>query len=689
MTRAQPVAERGAATGLGRLFAPRSVAVVGASASPDKAGFAMMSALAAFPAVFPVNPQAREIAGRPAFPSVADIPVPVDLAVLTVPPLAVPDVLADCASAGVGAAVVCAGGFAESGADGVRLQERIAEIVADTGIRVLGPNTSGFVDPARGVCANFMPAVRRLRPGPIGIVAQSGGMNLALCFLLRREGIGVSLAVGLGNAVDVGFAEALDHLARDERTRAVALHVEGVADGRALMAAVHRVTEVKPVVAMKVGASDVGEFARSHTGALSGDWAVTRAALTQAGAVVVDTPGELVDAVAALGYRRLPANPDPGVAVVTGQAGPGLFIADRLRAAGIRVPELSEPTVRRVRALLPPVTYQRNPVDTGRPGATFPEVVEAVVSDSGIDATLVYALQEQGTEQIAAGLARPGAATVFVTGGLEQQVRRQRDRLRAEGVPVYPAPDRGVTGMSALVADARARALRAARIANATFGGADVPVVPPAGRFDEHQAKSLLEGLGLPGPRRVVARSHAEARRALAELGGPVVVKVCDARIRHKSDIGAVRVGVHSPEQLDAALHGIDDATGGRATRYLVERQADAGTELIVGAVRDRAFGPVVLLGLGGVDVEIRARTAMRLAPLSEVDARDMVRELPSRVREGARGRPPVPVEPVAALLVQLGRLMVANPQVSEIDVNPVRVTAAGLIALDALVLLD
>ena len=464
------------------------------------------------------------------------------------------------------------------------------------------------MNPVDGVFANFMPAAAGLRRGTVGIVAQSGGINLALGFLLERAGIGLRLGVGLGNAVDVGFAEMLDFFADDETTTAVGLHVEGVTDGGALVAALRRVTARKPVVAFKVGRSDVGDFARSHTGALTGSYALTRAALAQAGAVVVDGLGELVAALQALRSVRLPAAPRSatGVAVLTGQAGPGLVVADALGARGVRVPELAPATLDRLGDLLPPLTYQRNPVDTGRPSDTFPDVLRLVAAEPGIDAVGVYALDEPGVLDPVRAVEGTAGRVLYATDGPAAVVEEHRVRLEKLGVPLYSSPGDLAIGLAALVSDAAARAvLDAEPVAAARTLGRDL---------DEDQAKTLFEAHGLRTVRRRAAVNRAAAHEALDELGGPdqpVVVKVLDATVLHKSDVGGVHVGVRSHAELDAALDVIDgiavidriDSTSQR--RYLVEEQAPPGTELIVGGVRDAVFGPVVLLGLGGVAVEL------------------------------------------------------------------------------------
>ncbi|WP_129788986.1 acetate--CoA ligase family protein [Promicromonospora panici] len=678
---------------LDALLRPRSIAVVGASASPDKAGHAMMQALTGFAGeLYPVNPRGGTILGRTAVTGLGELSGPADLAVLVIPPHAVPGAIEEAAAAGVRAAVVCAGGFAESGPEGHELQQRTVEAARRGGVRLLGPNTSGFMNPVDGVFANFMPAAAGLRPGTVGIVAQSGGINLAIAFLLERAGIGLRLGVGLGNAADVGFASMLDFFADDDTTTAVGLHVEGITDGDALVAALRRVTARKPVVAFKVGRSDVGDFARSHTGSLTGSYALTRAALAQAGAVVVDDLDEMVAALQALRSVRLPAAPrsTTGVAVLTGQAGPGLVVADALGAKGVRVPELAPVTLDRLGDLLPPLTYQRNPVDTGRPSATFPDILRLVAAEPGIDAVGVYALDEPGVLDPVAAVEGTAGRVLYATGGPAAAIERRRERLDRIGVPLYSSPGDLATGLAALVTDAAARAVVDAPPvpATRTLGALDEDSA-----LDEDTAKSLFEAHGLTTMRRRAAADRAAAHAALDELGGPdrpVVVKVLDAAVLHKSDVGGVHTGVRGHAELDAALDAIDRIDGASQRRYLVEEQAPPGTELIVGGIRDAAFGPVVLLGLGGVGVELvggpGSEPVLRLAPLSAERAAEMVDTLPAAVLDGFRGAPPVDRAALAATLLAVSDVLTQHHDVTEIDLNPVRVTARGPVVLDAVV---
>ncbi|UZN05221.1 acetate--CoA ligase family protein [Cellulomonas sp. S1-8] len=666
------------------MFRPASIAVVGASARPGKAGHAMVQALRHFPGTLhPVNPRGGEVLGHPVLTSLRESSG-VDLAVLVVPPEAVPAALEDAGDAGVRAAVVCAGGFAESGPDGARIQDRVVRVAREAGIRLLGPNTSGFMNPVDRTTANFMPSVADLAPGSVSVVAQSGGVNLVLAFLLARAGVGLRLGAGLGNAVDVDFPELLDFLTQDDATTAVGLHVEGVADGPALVDALRRTTARKPVVAFKVGRSDVSEFARSHTGALTGSYGVTRAALQQAGAVVVDSLEEMVAALVALRALRLPAADRVGVGLVTGQAGPGLVVTDALGARGIDLPALTDATQHRIATLLPPLTFQRNPVDTGRPSPTFGDVVAAVASDPVVDVLGVYALDEPDALDPVAALGPAAGRVLFASGGPPDALAERRRGLDAAGIPMLAGPGDLATALAAVVTDARVRAVVDAPPVTATR---------TVGRtLDEDEAKTLLESYGVRTPARRVAADRAQAHAALVELvrdGRRAVVKVLAADVVHKSDVGGVHVGVGDGVGLERALDAIDaiPADGGVSRRYLLEELAAPGAELLVGAVRDPVFGPVVLLGLGGVAAELGGEPVLRLAPLSDARAREMVRTLPPAVLAGFRGAPPVDVTGLAGVLRAVGDLISEHRDVTEVDLNPVRMTAAGPVVLDAVVL--
>ncbi|MDE0334879.1 MAG: CoA-binding protein, partial [Defluviicoccus sp.] len=545
---------------LSRLFDPRSIAVVGASANEAKPGFQILRALEPFHGtVHAVNPRGGAIMGRPVHRALADIPEPVDLVALVLPARHSLAVLREAAAIGAGAAFMVSGGFGETSAAGAALEADLARVCRAGGMRLLGPNTSGFLRPSRGLACTFLPAAAELRPGPIGIVAQSGGINLTLAMMANAEGLGVSLAVGLGNAADVGIAETLAYLAADPETRAIVLHLEGVEDGRAVFDAVRAAVPVKPVIALPVGKADLTGFAESHTGALMGNHRLTRSALRQAGAVAVETLDDALDAASALSARRLRPARDPGIGVLTGQAGPGLLMTDTLRQAGVSVPELAPATVARIAGELPPLTYMRNPVDTGRPDENLGTVIEALAEDGAIDAILAYALIEGGPLDVggaaveAAGkISKP---MVFATAGVPSETAGPVDALRRAGVPVFLVPDRAARAMAAMVADARGRADAEPDATQAAPPGTAPPL---AGPVDEDAAKSLVSAYGIATPRRAVCRNRAEAEAARAAIPGPAVAKVLDPAILHKSDVGGVHVGIETAAALDSALDAID-----------------------------------------------------------------------------------------------------------------------------------
>ncbi|MEV7734615.1 acetate--CoA ligase family protein [Streptomyces sp. NPDC088921] len=672
-------------TALDPLFAPRAIAVLGASATSGKLGAATTDSLSSFP-----GPVMKVNAGRPDpdrgfFPTVAAAAqahgITPDLVVSCIPAAVTADALREAAAVGARAALVCAGGFAEAGGDGALYQQALAEVVRDTGIRILGPNTSGFLAPHRRLTASFVPGVADLEPGPVAVVAASGGVNHALAFALAEAGLGLRLGVGLGNSLDVTQGDVLRHLAEDEGVRAVALHVETAAEGRRLTEAVRRLTDRVPVVALVVGRSDIGDFARSHTGALATSWRVTRTALRQAGAVLVDDERDLVDAVTALSRVRLPAHPRPGIGLVTAQAGPGLLLTDDLRSHGVQVPPLVERTVKELRELLPALTYLNNPVDTGRPSPVLTQVVERVSEDPGIDVTAVYGLLEPTAVDLPAALAAARTATplVAVVGGPVEQARRTRRELGEAGIPCAATPASGSAMVRALVEDAAARA----RL-EAVVTASDAPTLPPPGPVDEHTAKDVLADLGIRTPVRRACADPAEAHAALDELDGPVVVKILDAEILHKTEVGGVQVGIRTHDELDEALVRMPASPA-----LLVERMAPAGPELIVGIRRDPVFGPVLALGAGGTAAEILGDVSLRLAPLSAHEAHAMLDELATRqMFLGARGATPVDRARLTHVLLALASLAADNT-VAECEINPLRVLPDGdVVALDAVLLL-
>lgn len=444
---------------LSRLFDPTSIAVIGASTTEGKIGYEAMENAHDFgKQVYPVNPSAEgDVFGEPFVASVIDIDDDVDLALCCVPASVVPDVLEECGEASVGAAIIYAGGFAEAGKDGEELQHRITETANEYGIALLGPNTSGFVVPRTNLHASFATGVEDFPTGRLAIVAQSGGVAHSLAFQATRERRGIAAMVGLGNRANVGFEETIEYFDNDPDTGAIVLHVEGTDDARSLLQTCYE--SETPVFAYKVGQADVGDFAESHTGALTGDHALYQAGFTQYGVSTVDSTSQLLDAGHVAASSPLPDGTNVGV--VTAQAGPGIIIADRLKQAGLTLPALDSETTETVEEILPGITYAENPVDTGRPMPEFGDAVRAVAEDANVDAVIVYELHEAAlgfpTETLD-GLAEDvGKPIVFATAGPESLLAPDRADLEEAGVPVFESPERAADAIIALAEHARAR----------------------------------------------------------------------------------------------------------------------------------------------------------------------------------------------------------------------------------------
>jgi len=675
---------------LDRMFQPKSIAVIGASNDEGKAGFHMLYALRKFPgALYPVNPKAKEIQGFKAYPNLKAIGTPVDLIALCIPAQFCLNAIREAGEAGVGAALIAGGGFEETGAKGKALQDDILAACREYGIRLLGPNTAGFVNPGVGVTASFNPLVSNFQAGSVAVVSQSGAMNLILGTVIQTQRLGVSIGVGTGNAPDVGVPEMLEYLADHQPTKAIAVYLEGVEDGRRLYDAVRKTTSKKPVVIFTVGQADIGDFAASHTGKLIGSFAIKKAALAQAGAVVATSSNDLIDAANILSKVRLAPAANPGVGVLTGQAGPAMIMTDYLRTRGVSIPEMDASTIERIAAVLPLKTFIKNPVDTARPmHDSFLEVLSIMAEDPNLDVLAAYAMHEpMCVEPIGLFRAikgRTGKPAVFGTSGLPEDLAPTMRDLETMDLPSFVSPDRTAAAIWALVEDAKA-AFRKQRPTKDAEKTARVDTIRP--NPDEAQAKDLLTTIGIAAPERAVCGDHGVAKAALTELKKPCVVKVLSAAVGHKTEMGGVHLNIQTEDQLTAALEQIDKIDIPGTKQYLIEEMAPQGLEIIIGGKNDPSFGPVVMLGLGGTAAEAFGDVAMRVAPLTVHDAMDMIAELKtSALFDAWRGGPRYDKEAVADALVKIGTLMTQHPEIKELDLNPVRVYPKGVMALDALI---
>jgi len=673
------------------LFKPQSIAIVGASAGEGKAGYMAVKLLQTYSGkIFPVNPKEQEILGHRVYPSLSAIGAAVDLVLFAVPAPACPALLREAAQIGARAAIIMGGGFGESGASGAKIQEELVAICKETGIRMLGPNTGGYADPINRVVASFSISYAMLQPGPVAVISQSGGISLILACMLENDACGVSLTVGLGNSVDVEAADVIDYLATDHNTRAIALYLEGLKDGRRLFEAIKRTTKHKPVVALTIGRNEIADFARSHTGNLVGSYALKVAAFKQAGAVVVENSNDLVDAASALSLIRLTPAPRPGVGLLIGQAGAGLLMLDQLKSLDVNVPELSAAGIARIAEQLPPMHYLRNPVDAGRPTPEFKEVLKIMDSEECLDAILIYVLHEPtALDPVAVfkELKPMNNPVIFGTAGVTGDIRDLWPQLKEQGVMPFKSPERAARAMRALVEDAE---LQYRKTRYQKGSAKPLKVKLHSGPMDEARAKQVLQQIGIPVPAFAECEDHASARRAFAEMNKPVIAKVLNAAILHKTEVGGVHMNIRHVDQLTDALNHIDGIKQRGKHRYLIEEMAGPGLDLIIGGLRDPVFGPTVLLGMGGTLAEAVKDVSMRLAPLDQADAEEMLMELKTRVLlDGWRGSAPVDRQALINVLLAVSRLLIDQPAIKELDINPLRSGADGILALDALIVLS
>lgn len=671
---------------LDALFAPRGIAIIGASQDRNKLGFAMGSSLSEYSGeVRLVNSRASGSSSDffgTAAEAASAMAAGLDLAILCVPASACSEAAAEAARAGAKAIMVCAGGFAESGDEGSSQQQRLMDVVRQAGIRLLGPNTSGFFRPSLGLTASFVPAASSFKAGNVAVVASSGGVNHAISLLLAKRGVGLSLGVGMGNSPDITAADVLDYLHEDTSTGVVALHLESVSEGARLMSAVRKLVDRVPVVALVVGKSDVSQFAASHTGALSTSWETMRAALRQSGAVLVEDERELVDAVVALSKRRIRGCASPGVGIVTAQAGPGLLLLDALRNGAVLLPELTAGTKSALAEMLPPITFQGNPVDTGRPSPHFPAVVKSVADDPGIDVVGVYALSEPGAIDFGS-LSDLEVTTPMLlgVGSTPEDETALFAALAASDIATYDSPAGLAVGIRAIVEDAQQQ-FAVGRDDDEWDFALSAPEVHAT--LDEMKAKALLDALGVRTPARLECSTSHEAHAALDALGAPVVMKCLDASVLHKTDIGGVVLGVRSHNEVDEAVRAF---TRRGFTRFLVEEMVGEGVELIVGVKRDAVFGHVVLVGLGGSFANVLQDVSIGIAPLSRNALSRMIDGLKgTEVLDGFRGLPAVDREELVEVLARIAVFAVSQPRIETFEINPLRMTSTGLVALDAVV---
>jgi acetate---CoA ligase (ADP-forming) len=684
--------------GLGSFFAPASVAVIGASGDPSKVGGSVLANLRAAGyagRLIAVNRARPVVQGLPAVASLLDVEGAVDLAVVAVPAPAVLPALEQCVAKGVPAAVVISAGFREAGAEGRKREAALRAWLADQPLRLVGPNCLGWIRPSRRLNLTFAPGMPRA--GALGFFSHSGAICTAILDWSREHGVGFSLFASLGNQADVTETDLITALADDAETRVILGYLEGVADGRAFFTALAAAAGRKPCVLMKAGRSAEGARAvSSHTGALAGSDRAFDAAVRQAGAVRVKTLEELFDVARALGAGRTP--PGRRVIVVTNGGGLGILATDAARDVGLDVAPLAAAVQDRLRAVLPPHAAVSNPVDL-LGDATPSRYAAALEAVAGEPASLVVMLAPQaatdaaGVARAVLGATRGRSAPVVAVFAGGARVRPGATALEDGEVPCYPFPERAVRALARTVTLAERRgSARGAASVDVDQGrrAAALARCRAAGRLGLLEAAPLLAAYGLDVVPARLAGSPAEAAEVARALGGPVAIKIVSPDIPHKTDVGGVALGLDSPRAVrEAAVRMLADVARVRPAARLdgVLVQAMAGgdaIELLLGMVRDAQFGPLVVVGFGGIFVEVLGDTATRLAPLDHTEARAMVDELRmAPALKGARGRPAVDLDALAAAIVRFARLAADVPDLQELEINPLLASPAGVRALD------
>jgi acetyl coenzyme A synthetase (ADP forming)-like protein len=675
-------------------FEPTSVAVVGASRERGTVGAEIVNNLRSTGyrgAIYPVHLTAPEIQGLPAYRRLTDIPGAVDLAVIVVPAAAVADVARDAAAKHVKALVVISAGFSETGAEGRAREAELLGVVRDAGMRMIGPNCMGLLnaDPATLLNATFSPVFPPA--GRVAFSTQSGALGLAILEYARRVNLGISTFASIGNKADVSSNDLIQYWADDDQTAVILLYLESFGNPRRFGQLAREVGKRKPIVAVKAGRSDAGaRAASSHTGALAASDTIVSALLRHAGVIRTTTLEEMFDVAMLLDRQPLPQG--NRVAILTNAGGPGILAADACEGHGLQVTPLLDETIAGLRAFLPPTAGVLNPVDMIATATAehYARAMRLLLADPHVDSLLtifipplVTAVSDvaKALTEAARGANKPVLATFM---GVEGAIPL------LDPVPAYRFPEAAVAALARVTEHARWRRqpageipdlrehLTAARevIASALAKG--------AGWLAPADAQRVLDAIAVSAVRTEVVRDEADALATATRIGYPVALKAFGPAILHKSDAGAVRLGIANDDDLRAAYRELETRLGSLKTGVMVQKMAGEGVEMFVGGLQDPSFGPVIFCGSGGVLVELFGDAVCRLCPLSDIDAEEMLNEIRGIARlRGHRGRPPADERALAGALLRVSALLDACPEIQELDINPVNVLADGICALD------
>ncbi|MGZ8442428.1 MAG: bifunctional acetate--CoA ligase family protein/GNAT family N-acetyltransferase [Candidatus Binatia bacterium] len=688
------------AASLRPFFHPNAVAIVGASRNPANIGTRLLQAAidAGFQGtLYPINPKTAAIGSLRAYPSVRDLPEAPDLTVIVVPRDAVLEVVDDCAARGVRAVVVITAGFAEIGAEGRELQRQLVDKVRGHGMRMVGPNCLGLLntDPAVRLNASFAPDFPP--PGRIAFSSQSGALGLAIISLARQRGLGLSKFVSVGNKADVSGNDLLQYWEQDGQTDVILLYLESFGNPRRFARIVSRVSRHKPIVAVKAGRTGAGKrAASSHTAALAASDVAVDALFHQTGVIRAESLGEMFDLAAALSAQPLPDG--RRVALLTNAGGLGILCADTCEANGLQVQELSEATKNHLKEFLPAAASVMNPIDmiASASAENFAKATELLLCDHQVDALIVLTIHvgladiSAIARGIAAGVsvarAKSGAGKPVLTCIMDGDKLSAASALNGERLPNYAFPENAarVLGKLANYADWRKQPQgmipefddmqpqAARRLCQS------IVKERGTGWLDAEEVRQVLKDFSLPVSPSAIGRSADAAAQAARYIGFPVALKLASRQIVHKTEFGGVQLNLQDEIAVRAAFATIHErlADAKRLDAFdgvLVQPMIGGGVELMVGITQDPSFGPLIAFGLGGIYVEILQDVCFRVTPITDRDAKEMVRAIHgSRLLEGYRGHPPADITAIEDLLLRVARLVEEIPEITELDLNPV-----------------
>jgi acetyl coenzyme A synthetase (ADP forming)-like protein len=685
------------------ILRPKSIAIIGASRSESSIGWQILDNLLKHGfqgPVYPINPKASSIHSVPAYSRIGDVPGPVDLAVVVVPKEHVLDVVRESVDAGVKGFVVISAGFREVGGEGEAREAALLQIVRSRGLRMVGPNCMGVLNTEAGVRMNATFAPASPPPGNVAFMSQSGAMGLSILDYAERLGIGISMFVSVGNKADVSGNDLLEYWKDDPGTGLILLYIESFGNPQKFVELARGISRRKPIGVVKSGRTAAGaRAAASHTGALAQTDLATDALLRQAGAIRVSTVEELFDLATAFSNQPLPRT--NRVAIVTNAGGPGIILADACESLGLEVTSLAPETERKLRAALPEEASVKNPVDmiASATARSYEAALDAILEDPNVDSAIASFVPPLGihAEDVAQALARvnarhPQKPLLAVLMG-QEGLPAGLETLHRARVPAYLFPESAARALSAMWRQSRWQAHPLGeRIQFDVDDGAVRAAIERTRargerKLDEADALRVLEAYGIPVMPWTCIPAAGDAGSAAKTIGYPLAIKAVSPQIVHKTEAGAVALGVGSEADLAEAVSRMlkEVSRLAKVEGLLLQKMAPRGRETIVGLTRVPRVGPMVMFGLGGIYVEAIRDVSLRMCPITDEDAQAMIREVKMhRLLEAIRGEPARDVSALADALLRLSQLALAHPEIEEMDVNPLIALERGAVAVDA-----